>query len=431
MSPDAAGAATVRPHNLSGSTRDFSPEELYWIASEFEVGTISGLEYFVERGNINLHTFLVQNEEGASFLLQRLNTDVFSQPHRLMKTMQEWIRHQTEAVEARGSQWVPITLVPTTSGEPYLDLSDATGLSVWRTMVRIPDTLSYKSLGQVPTRAKSLSLAEETGRGLALNSDLVAEMPADNLVSSLPGYRDTAGYFAQFHSVLAGNWAAEDIEHLLPKDQDVRDATAALYLLAIDRDEARRRREDPEVAPFIEQIIADEEWAKGLQQAVAQGEVRRTAVHGDTKIENFLFCKYTGQVRSLVDLDTIMPYTWLADWGDMVRSLANVAGEKEPDGTKIQVDQDVYGAVTRGFLTTAQEATPAETAWMPEAVETIATELGVRFLTDYLRGDNYFLLGPGDPPDLNKTRGLGQLTLARRLRELRPWAQETVRQYSR
>ncbi|MBX3112030.1 MAG: phosphotransferase [Fimbriimonadaceae bacterium] len=431
MSLDAQGVAVSRPMNLAGSTRDFSPEDLYWIASEFDVGPITGLEYFVERGNINLHTFFVQNEEGGGFLLQRLNTDVFTNPYRLMDTMQEWIRHQSASVASRGVQWVPITLVPTRSGAPYLDLSDESGLSVWRTMVRITDTLSYKSLGQVPTRTKSLNLAEETGRGLALNSDLVSEMPTDQLVSSLPGYRDTAGYFKQFHSVLAGNFAAEDVEHLLPASDEVRHATASLYRLALDPAEAERRREDPELAPYIEQILADEQWAMGLQQAVQAGEVRQTAVHGDTKIENFLFCKYTGQVRSLVDLDTIMPYTWLADWGDMVRSLANVAGEKEPDTKQIQVDKDVYAAVTRGFLSTAQEATPAETALMPEAVETIATELGVRFLTDYLRGDNYFLLGPEDPADLNKTRGIGQLTLARRLRELRPWARDTVRQYSR
>lgn len=435
MSADTPGAALARPLHLTGATRDFSPEDLYWIASEFEVGAITGLEYFVDRGNINLHTFLVQNDEGCSYLLQRLNTDVFTKPHRVMGAMQDWIECQRRAVASAGSgrksTWVPITLVPTRGGAPYLDLSDTSGFSVWRTMVRIPDTLSYKSLGQVPTRTKSLALAEETGRGLALNSDLVAEMPVDRLVSSLPGYRDTAGYFAQFHSVLSGNCREEQCHGLLPDEEEVRDGTCHLYLLNHVIDDAKSRREDPELAPFIQQALDDEAWARSLQEAMTAGEIRRNAVHGDTKIENFLFCKYTGQVRSLVDLDTIMPYTWLADWGDMVRSLSNVAGEKEPDLGKIEVDKEVYESVTRGFLTTAQEATKAETAWMPEAVEIIATELGVRFLTDYLRGDNYFLLGPGDPPDLNKTRAMGQLTLARRLKELRPWAEATVRHYSR
>jgi hypothetical protein len=37
-------------------------------------------------------------------------------------------------------------------------------------------------------------------------------------------------------------------------------------------------------------------------------------------------------------------------------------------------------------------------------------------LTDYLRGDSYFKLGPADPPELNMIRGLAQLTLAQRLR---------------
>jgi len=45
-----------------------------------------------------------------------------------------------------------------------------------------------------------------------------------------------------------------------------------------------------------------------------------------------------------------MPHTWLVDWGDMVRSLANVAGEKERNTDRIQVDMSIYGALAKGFL---------------------------------------------------------------------------------
>ena len=141
------------------------------------------------------------------------------------------------------------------------------------------------------------------------------------------------------------------------------------------------------------------------------------AIHGDTKLDNFLFCMRSGRVKALIDLDTIMPHTWLADWGDMLRSLVNVAGEKEPDMAKVRADLDVYRAIARGFLGTAREVTPAEVALMPEAVRIIALELGVRFLADYLRGDTYFKLSPADPPDLNKRRALVQLSLFERLRE--------------
>jgi hypothetical protein len=122
-------------------------------------------------------------------------------------------------------------------------------------------------------------------------------------------------------------------------------------------------------------------------------------------------------VKALVDLDTIMPHTWLADWGDMVRSLVNVAGEKERDLTRVQVDLDVFRAVARGFLSTAREVTAAEVDLMAEAPQIIALELGLRFLTDYLRGDSYFKLGPADPPDLNRVRAMAQLELFRKLRE--------------
>jgi hypothetical protein len=54
---------------------------------------------------------------------------------------------------------------------------------------------------------------------------------------------------------------------------------------------------------------------------------------------------------------------------------------------------------------------------MVDAAAIIALELGLRFLTDYLRGDSYFKLGPADPPDLNRTRAMVQLTLFRRFRE--------------
>ena len=54
---------------------------------------------------------------------------------------------------------------------------------------------------------------------------------------------------------------------------------------------------------------------------------------------------------------------------------------------------------------------------MVAAPQIIALELGLRFLTDHLRGDSYFKLGRADRPDLNRARAMAQLTLFRRLRE--------------
>ena len=272
-------------------------------------------------------------------------------------------------------------------------------------------------------------MAEEVGRGLALNIDLTSPIRVETLIPSLPGYRDTAGYFNQFYAI-ADDARGADLEALMPAQEELRMATSYLYHNRLGEREAEERRNDPELRPYIQLCRQSAEHGLKLQRLQREGVIRNTAIHGDTKIDNFLFCRDTGKVRSLVDLDTIMPYTWLADWGDMVRSLCNVAGEKEADLSKVQVDREVYEAVARGFLTTSQEVTEAEVNMMTEAVQIIALELGVRFLTDYLRGDDYFMvdLDGGDVWDINKRRAMVQLTLYERLRDCDGWARDLIAQ---
>lgn len=419
-----------RPTHLLGRAREFSPLDLTWIATQFELEDICSLVAFRERGNINLHTFEVECKDGGHYLLQRLNTDIFSEPVRVMQAMEGWIASQREYISSgRAPEWTvwePVTLVPTRSGSTYLDLSDDSGHSFWRMMHKIPGTVTFKSLSEVADPSERERLAEEVGRGLALSADFTSPMATDSLVPSLPGYRDTRGYFLQFRSVLAGNRSREEALHWLPDAPEVRAATQALYCVHLEPDAFDQRVHDEGLQPFIDLCRKQEANALRIFEAVETGKIRKTAIHGDTKIDNFLFCRHTGKVRSLVDLDTIMPFTWLADWGDMMRSLCNVAGERETDTGKIQVSREIYTAVTRGFLGTTREITPAEIELMPDAVQIIALELGLRFLTDYLRGDNYFLLGPEDPPDLNRTRAIAQLTLFKRLVEEDAWTRELV-----
>lgn len=408
--------------NPIARTREFDAEEIRAIACEFAIPNPSEIRTFGERGNINLHTFELV-ADGRPYLLQRINTKVFTKPYRVMRAMVAYCEAQREYLRGRTDiVWEPIELVSSRSGAPFVDRRDSFGWSIWRLMRMIEGCRSYKSLGEVADREGRLRLAEEVGRGLALNADLTSGVRTKGLKSSLPGYRDTAGYFAQFHAVLAGCRTPEDTEKYLPADSEVRSATEPLYRIKTDDPSILARRDEPALREWFELVEASETFGMLLTGAVRDGRVRTTAIHGDTKIENFLFDRRTGRVRALVDLDTIMPFTWLADWGDMVRSLANVAGEKEVDLRRVQVDREVYAAVRRGFLGTVREATEVEKSLMPEAVEAIALELGVRFLTDYLRGDDYFRLTPTDPPDLNRQRGVVQLTLFRRFRELREWA---------
>lgn len=422
-----AGSANQgsRPAMLNGTSREFNDHDLLYILEHFQLDSIESVAPFSERGNINQHTYEVIADEGQRYLLQRLNSDIFCMPHRLMDSMCLWLEGQRQAIDSGeirpDSVWEPITLIQTRVGGWYFDLSDEGGLSVWRLMVKIDNTFTYKSLSGAKDRQSQLVLAEEVGRGLAINASLTRAMNPEGLLPSLPGYRDTAGYMRQFRSVIAGNKSVHDAEGWIPKDPEVRIATEHLYYLAGDDSQFQQRIHDPLIQPYVDLCRNDEPFALSLSAAVESGDIAKTVIHGDTKLDNFLFCRSTGKVRSLIDLDTIMSYTWLADWGDMVRSLCNVAGEKERDLSKVQVDLDVFLAICKGFLEVAENITDAEKEWLVDAPAVIALELGVRFLTDYLRGDNYFRIdsGVGDEEDINRVRALVQLDLYCKLRGLR------------
>ncbi len=405
------------------------------VASRFALAGPIEAHDFPEKGNINRQTFAVESFGGGRrqrFILQQINQQVFHQPRSVMAAMQAVIEAQRRNI-ARGrlqpgESWEPVTLVPTREQAPYLEVQDRRGYGCWRLMVRIAGARTFKSLSEIPDPARRLTTAEQAGRGLALFGTLSEGIAIEGLRSPLPGYRDTRVYYDQMLSVLAGNRTFEQAAALLPTDPEVREATGPHFLVHLPDEELRRRREHPEVRPYVQLLRAQEEHALLLTRELAAGRIRRTAIHGDTKLDNFLFDEQTGQVKALVDLDTIMPHTFLVDWGDMVRSLCNVAGEKEPRRDRIQVDLEIYRAVASGFLRSARNVTAHELDLLVDSVEVVALELGMRFLTDYLRGDSYFKLGPADPPDLNKIRGLGQLALFERLRAARGQTEAAIRQ---
>jgi hypothetical protein len=407
------GGTIARPQAFTGGIDEYSLDDIQWLARQFQITEPVTVELF---------------PNGNEFLLQKVNSDVFTMPHRVMGGMLASIEAQRRALLAgRGDiGWEAVRLVETREGKPYLDMTDEEGWSVWRMMVRIPASVCYKSLGEIEDRQEQLRMAQEVGRGLAIYSDLTTDIEPSSVDGSLPGYRDTRIYYAQFHSVMACNRTLDQVGDSLPDDPIVRASTEQHFLVAISDEEYLRRISDPELRPFIDLVNAQEPFTMGLWTALDGGTIRKTLIHGDTKIENFLFCSESGRVKSLVDLDTIMPFTWLADYGDMLRSLVNVAGEKERDLNKVVIDEDVYEAVSKGFLQAAKHVTEAEVEMLVFSVQAITLELGLRFLTDYLRGDTYFQLADDDARDLNKIRAMVQLTLYRRLSEFETDAKQRL-----
>jgi hypothetical protein len=392
------------------------------IASLFDLPQPLDVSDFANKGNINQQTYLVSAGPSASkceHLLQLLNPGVFTQPNAVMDGMIACIRAQRKALSEgilAGEGWETIRLVPTREGKDYLEISSDAGNECWRMMIRISDAFTYRSLREIPEPDLRLRVSEEAGRGLALFGNLTAGMDISKIGVPLPGYRETENYYNQLRSILAGCRSIAQAGPFLPQDPLVRKSTEAHFLVHADASEYRRRLEDPQLRRTLDIALEQQPFGLTLVRKLKSGELSKVVVHGDTKLDNFLFSIRTGKVKSLVDLDTIMLHTWLSDWGDMVRSLVNIAGEREQDMEKIDVNQEIFRALAKGFLGSARQAKPCDIELMTDAAQVMALELGVRFLTDYLRGDNYFKLSPGEPQDLNKIRAMVQFRLFERMR---------------
>lgn len=408
-------------------------EEAGRVAARFALPEPLRIADFPGKGNVNRSTYLVSAGDPGNcseYLLQMLNTDVFADPDAVMDTMIACILAQNRALSEGAlpgnEDWEPIRLVATKAGAPYFKTECSGRPQCWRVMARVPRTESYTSLNAIPDPVKRLQIAEEAGRGLALFGFLTAAMKPENIPTPVPGYRDTALYFNQLDSVLEGNRTAGQAGDRMPPDPALRRSTGRFFTIELNPGDYRRRQEDPRVKKLVDTAMDQRSFCMGIQEKLASGCLRRTIVHGDTKLDNFLFAAETGRVKSLVDLDTVMPHTWLSDWGDMARSLVNVYGEREPDPDAIRIDMEIFKAAARGFLRAAPLPPPAELGLMTDAVRIMALELGVRFLADHLRGDTYFRPGAGDPEDLNRIRAEAQFSLFRSLSERAREAEESI-----
>jgi N-acetylhexosamine 1-kinase len=415
--------ASMTHHPGSSPENAAQLEQARTIAPLFSLRGRLGVCDFTDKGNINQQTYLVSAETPGGYteyLLQQLNPGVFTRPHAVMGGMIACIQAQQKAMAEgilSGEEWETIQLIPTKEGKDYLEIPGETGNECWRMMVRIRDAFTYRSLREIADPDLRIRVAEEAGRGLAFFGNLTAGMDISKIGIPLPGYRQTENYYNQLLAILAGCRSLEQAEPFLPRDAFVRQGTETLFLIQADDSEYRRRLKDPQSRRHMDFVLEQQSFALTLIRKLESGELDRVVVHGDTKLDNFLFSTQSGRVKALVDLDTIMPHTWLSDWGDMVRSFVNIAGEREQDLERIDVDLRIFGALAKGFLCSARRAKPLEIGLMVDAAQIMALELGVRFLADYLRGDNYFQLKPGDPQDLNKIRAMVQFRLFERIRD--------------
>ena len=304
------------------------------------------------QGHIN-DTFVVhtqpENECCRRFILQRMSSAAFKRPDQLMENIIGVTEYLGREVEKTGGsrEREAMRVIRPRNGEPYYTDSDG---GAWRVYPFVEDTVCYQS-------AETPELFAASGRAFGRFQRLLQGYPAQTLHETIPHFHDTEDRLAKLKAAVA----------------------------------ADKLGRAAECRAEIDFMMAREKDCSAALQALRDGILPLRVTHNDTKLNNVLMDKTTGEGICIIDLDTVMPGLSINDFGDSIRFGANHSAEDETDLSKVNLDVDLFEAYTQAFLEGAGGTlTEKEIEYLPWGAKLMTLECGIRFLTDYLEGDVYF-----------------------------------------
>ncbi|MBQ5747040.1 MAG: aminoglycoside phosphotransferase family protein [Clostridia bacterium] len=296
----------------------------------------------ITHGNINTTYCVSYKNPDKKYIFQKVNTYVFQDPIQIMKN----IDLVTEHIRSKKSNAPALHYHHTADRNNYWFSYDG---NFWRVSNNF-NALTYQST----TDPKVLYQA---GRGFGGFQKDLSDFDVSLLHDTIPNFHNTKKRLAGFFET-------------------------------VKKDPFGRVRE---VEREIDFIATHREIAEKLSNLFEEGALPTRVTHNDTKINNVLFNKETGEPLVVIDLDTVMPGLAAHDFGDAVRFAANTAVEDEKDLSKVSLDINLYKGFAEGFIEgTAGLLSTAEIETMALGGLTLAIELGMRFLEDYITGDRYF-----------------------------------------
>lgn len=301
----------------------------------------------------NTYVATFEREDGTTkkYLIQKINTTVFTEPYKLMKNI----------------EGVTSYLKRQMIKENDMDH-------------RVPEVIKTKD-------NRSLCYIEENGERdyYRIYEYIENAVTYDCSIDPKIVYR-TGQAFGNFQRLLR-NYPMSRLSETI-KDFHITDKRYKKLIEDIKIDSEGRVLE---VAPEIVFILMREDICSLITEELGTEEVPYRVTHNDTKVNNVMMNKDNGDFLAVIDLDTVMPGSMLFDYGDGVRSTASTAKEDETDLSKVQLDLELFEAYTKGYLSEmAPYITYEELSLMGESIRIITLELAIRFLNDYINGDTYF-----------------------------------------
>lgn len=303
-------------------------------------------------GHIN-ETYTATYGQGGvqvRYIHQKINTAVFKDPVGLTNNLLRVTRHIRERLENSGARDVTrrvLTLVPTRAGDPFYQSPSG---DCWRTFVFVERVKTYEA---VETAAQ----AYQAGCAFGEFQAQLVDLPGARLNETIPDFHHTPKRFQSLQRAVA--------------EDRVNRAVSAM-------DE-------------IQFALKREKMVSVIVQALSKSRIPERITHNDTKFNNVMLDTLSGEAMCVVDLDTVMPGCALYDFGDMVRTTTSPTLEDEPDLSKVQMRMPMFRALAKGYIEkTSGFLTKAEKSLVAFSGKLITFTIGVRFLTDHLKGDTYF-----------------------------------------
>ena len=342
--------------------------ELKKVAQEFvNVEKITEIKE-LNGGHIN-STYLIKMPE-ALYILQRINNFVFPSPFGVMHNITEVTDYIRKKViyEGKDPNRAVLNVVKSRYDQDIVIRND----NYWRCLQYIDGATAYQNVD-------SPEMFSEIGRAIGEFQCMLAGFHTRVLDETIIHFHDTPYRYRHF---------LDDIK--------------------IDR--VGRVSECRKEIRMIRDRVRFMNW---ITSRLDDKSIPRRVAHNDTKPSNVLIDDKSRKAICLIDLDTVMRGSLLFDFGDAIRIGACTAEEDEVDLSKVHIRMDYFEAFTRSFLREVKNLiVPEEVRGLYHACHIIALEIAMRFLDDYLNGDEYFKISH---PTHNLERARCQLQFVKEL----------------
>lgn len=345
---------------------NLTEKDVVMSASHFAVdGSIVHIEE-CHNGHIN-RTYFLTYDTGMRYVMQMVNTNIFKKPDEVMENIVGVTEHISRGYEKKGIDPYrrALRVIWTKSGK--WGHVDRRGI-YWRMYDFVEDAECYM-------KVESAEMFEKVGFAFGQFQRQLADFDASVLHESIPNFHNTEWRYANLQKAIEENKSGR--AHLIPDE----------IKFALDR---------KNITSFINENIAN-------------GSLQLRVTHNDTKLNNIMIDRESGEGICVIDLDTVMPGSVLADFGDSIRFGASSAAEDETDLDKVYCRLDMFEAYAKGFIQGLEGSlSESEIKALPMGALILTYETGIRFLSDYLDGDVYFRT---EYPDHNLDRARNQFKL--------------------